>query len=172
MRVSVNLSAINLHDPNLIPYLREKLEQNNVSPERLTLEITESAVMNDPVMAQKVLTELKEMGVTLVIDDYGTGLSSLAYLKSLPVKCLKIDKSFVMEMLTNENDSIIIRSTIDMAHNLGLTVVAEGVENKETLSNLSQLKCDFVQGYYVAQPMLSEDLIKWMANYSVETHVV
>lgn len=172
MRVSVNLSAINLHDPNLIPYLREKLQSNNVSPEKLTLEITESAVMNDPLMAQKVLTELKEMGITLVIDDYGTGLSSLAYLKSLPVKCLKIDKSFVIEMLTNENDSIIIHSTIDMAHNLGLTVVAEGVENKETLSELRRLKCDFVQGYYVAQPMLSVELIKWMANYSVDTHVV
>ena len=168
IRVSVNLSAINLHDPELIPYLSKKLEEINVSPEKLTLEITESAVMNDPIMAQKVLTELKDMGITLVIDDYGTGLSSLAYLKSLPVKCLKIDKSFVMEMRSNENDLIIIHSTIDMAHNLGLTVVAEGVENRETLASLRKLKCDYMQGYYVAEPMSSSDFMIWMNNYSPE----
>ena len=171
IRVSVNLSAINLHDPELIPFLSKKLEEVNVNPEKLTLEITESAVMNDPIMAQKVLTELKDMGITLVIDDYGTGLSSLAYLKSLPVKCLKIDKSFVMEMRSNENDSIIIHSTIDMAHNLGLTVVAEGVENSETLESLRKLNCDYMQGFYVAAPMSSGNFMTWMDNYSPEVAI-
>lgn len=166
IRISINLSVWNLQDPDLVPYINNIIKENNINPEMLAFEITESAVMNDPVTAKEVLNGLQEMGVGLAIDDYGTGLSSLAYLKLLPVICLKIDKSFVLEMLENDNDSIIIHSTIDMAHNLGLTVVAEGIENQDTLLKLRNLKCNFGQGFHIAEPMSSDELMAWLLDYN------
>ncbi|MEJ2362997.1 MAG: EAL domain-containing protein [Gammaproteobacteria bacterium] len=124
--VSVNLSAWDLQNPDLVNTVKSYLEKYQLNESKLCLEITESVVMEDPVRAREVLSQLNEMGVILYIDDYGTGFSSLAYLKLLPVDGLKIDKSFVIDMLEDENDFIIVRSTIDMAHNLGLKVIAEG----------------------------------------------
>ena len=109
-----------------------------------------------------VLTQMRALGVRLAIDDFGTGQSSLAHLKRLPVVQLKIDKSFVHEMATNENDAVIVRSTIDLGHNLGLTVVAEGVEDLATWNLLTELGCDEAQGYYASRPVPSSDLVQWL----------
>ena len=118
--------------------------------EYLTLEITESAVMHDPERSLEILTKIDSMGVQLSIDDFGTGYSSLSYLKQLPVKQLKIDRSFVSDMMEDHDDAMIVRSTIDLAHNLGLDTVAEGVETEVVLNRLKEMNCDQAQGYLIA----------------------
>jgi EAL domain-containing protein (putative c-di-GMP-specific phosphodiesterase class I) len=120
--------------------------------------------MDDADHALEVLTRLDAMGVRLSIDDFGTGYSSLSYLKRLPVDEIKIDRSFVMDMKSDNNDAIIVRSTIDLAHNMGLRVVAEGVENAEALGYLGTLGCDMAQGYFISRPVPYEDLVSWLAN--------
>ena len=167
INMSINLSVWNLQDPNLTTFVGDKLKENKIKPNNITFEITESAVMNDPVRAEEVLTSLSEMGINLAVDDYGTGFSSLAYLKLLPVNYLKIDKSFVIDMMKDENDLIIVQSTIDLAHNLGLFVVAEGVEDKVTLTRLCKLGCDYAQGYHFSKPMPADKLNLWLNNYKV-----
>ncbi|MFK5949398.1 MAG: EAL domain-containing protein [Methylococcales bacterium] len=160
--IAVNLSTRNLLDPDLPGNIAKLLESYKVAPECLSLEITESAVMSRPENALKVLMQLDEMGLKLSIDDFGTGYSSLAYLKKLPVHELKIDQSFVFGMTTNENDAVIVRSTIDLAHNLGLHAVAEGVENQDTLDLLAILNCDIAQGYLMGRPMPIQELNQWL----------
>jgi diguanylate cyclase (GGDEF)-like protein len=162
LTMAVNLSARNLHDMELPASILALLAESGVPPECLTLEITESAVMANPSDGLTILTELDRMGVTLAIDDFGTGYSSLAYLKRLPVDELKIDKSFVMDMEANENDAVIVRSTIDLAHNLGLKVTAEGVETRGAWDTLSILGCDSSQGYFMGRPMPVEKLEAWL----------
>jgi diguanylate cyclase (GGDEF)-like protein/PAS domain S-box-containing protein len=164
LKVSVNLSARNLLDPTLPDMLAKMLAALRVTADCLMLEVTESAVMVQPERALKTLTRLHEMGASLSVDDFGTGYSSLAYLKKLPVCELKIDQSFVSNMVKNENDAIIVRSTIDLAHNLGLKVVAEGVEDQEALQLLASLGCDTGQGYLFAQPMPPEDFSRWLSE--------
>ena len=129
------------------------------------LEITESAIMDDPQRALQTLERLSAQGFKLSIDDFGTGYSSLAYLKRLPVNELKIDKSFVMSMETDLDDRKIVRSTIDLAHNLGLTVVAEGVENAKIWDLLRELDCDQAQGYHMGRPMPASDFGRWAASW-------
>ncbi|MBI3805349.1 MAG: EAL domain-containing protein [Nitrospirae bacterium] len=160
--ISVNLSTRNLQESRLVERVLEALQRNEVAPGRLMLEITESAIMADPNLAREVLTRLSERGVGLSIDDFGTGYSSLAYLKRLPVDEIKIDKSFVLGMATDENDAVIVRSTIDLAHNLGLKVIAEGVENETLWEQLSRLGCDELQGYYISRPLPPEELSFWL----------
>jgi len=162
LTMAVNLSARNLHDMDLPASVQKLLTESGIDPKYLTLEITESAVMANPSDGLIILTELDKMGVTLAIDDFGTGYSSLAYLKRLPVDELKIDKSFVMEMEENDNDAVIVRSTIDLAHNLGLKVTAEGVETQEAWNTLSLLGCDQSQGYFMGRPMSVEKLDAWL----------
>jgi diguanylate cyclase (GGDEF)-like protein len=162
LTIAVNLSARNLHDMGLPASIRALLVETGVAPKKLTLEITESAVMANPGDALSILTELDRMGVTLAIDDFGTGYSSLAYLKRLPVDELKIDKSFVTGMEDDENDAMIVRSTIDLAHNLGLKVVAEGVETRDVWDALGRLGCDSSQGYLMGRPMPVEQLEAWL----------
>ena len=128
----------------------------------LRLEITETALMTNPTRTMEVVTRLSDLGLHLSIDDFGTGYSSLAYLKRLPVREIKIDKSFVRDMASDENDAVIVRSTIDLGHNLGLEVVAEGVETQEAWEQLVDLGCDLAQGYYMAAPMSVEELEKWL----------
>jgi EAL domain-containing protein (putative c-di-GMP-specific phosphodiesterase class I) len=128
----------------------------------LVIEITESTIMADPTHALEVLGRLNEMGVQVAIDDFGTGYSSMAYLKSLPVHELKVDRSFVSQMTSNTSDAVIVRSTVDLGRNLGLRVVAEGVEDPGTLQELDALGCDAVQGYYVSRPVAPDDLISWL----------
>lgn len=162
--VSVNLSVMNLHEPDFVDYVMNTLRRWEAEPSWLSLEVTESAVMSDPNHALEVLSRLDEMGVRLSIDDFGTGYSSLAYLKRLPVDEIKIDRSFVTDMKLDGNDAVIVRSTIDLAHNMSLRVVAEGVENPETLRLLHTLGCDLVQGFFVSRPMPYDELIRWLGS--------
>lgn len=162
LTMAVNLSVRNLHDMDLPASVLALLAETAVAPKNLTLEITENAVMANPSDGLTILTNLDHMGVKLAIDDYGTGYSSLAYLKRLPVDKLKIDKSFVMDMEENENDAVIVRSTIELAHNLGLKVIAEGVETRGAWDTLDILGCDCSQGYLMGKPMPTEMLEKWL----------
>jgi len=162
--IAINISVHNLRDMEFVEELEQNLRRHNLASHTLNLEITESAMMSNPERAIDILSKLHAMGVKLSIDDYGTGFSSLAYLKQLPVDELKIDKSFVINMTEDENDAVIVRSTIDLAHNLGLKVVAEGVETLDALNLLEILGCDLAQGYYLAKPMPSEALEKWLFN--------
>ncbi|MDH5649257.1 MAG: EAL domain-containing protein, partial [Gammaproteobacteria bacterium] len=162
LSLSVNISAWNLTDPALIETLRSRLCEWNIPPSSLELEITESAMMADPERAMKVLTGLEKMGISLAIDDFGTGFSSLTYLKRLPVSCLKIDKSFVKNMTVDNDDVVIVQSTIDLAHNLKLHVVAEGVENEKTLNQLAALGCETAQGYYISSPLSADNFTRWL----------
>ena len=136
----------------------EHLLAAGLPAEFLELEITESTLMADPVRATQVLQPLADMGVRLSIDDYGTGYSSLAYLRSLPISELKIDRSFIAAMTTSENDAVIVRSTVEMARNLGLEVVAEGVETVDVELELDRLGCDFIQGYLLSRPLPADEL--------------
>jgi diguanylate cyclase (GGDEF)-like protein len=156
--LAINISVFNLHAPNFYTLLESQLRQWNFPAAKLMLEITETAMMADPEHAIKTLGRLRQLGLKLSIDDYGTGFSSLSYIKQLPVDELKIDKSFVMEMTTNENDAIIVRSTIDLAHNLGLKVVAEGVDSQEKQELLEILDCDYMQGFHLGRPQDAEHL--------------
>jgi EAL domain-containing protein (putative c-di-GMP-specific phosphodiesterase class I) len=156
--LSLNISVFNLHNPDLYGMLEAQLAKWNFPATKLMLEITETAMMADPAHAIKTLTELRKLGLKLSIDDYGTGFSSLSYVKQLPVDELKIDKSFVMDMTTNENDAIIVRSTIELAHNLGLKVVAEGVDSKDKQDLLEILNCDYMQGFHIGKPILAHQM--------------
>ncbi len=118
--------------------------------------------MSDPITARRVMRRLSNMGFQLSIDDFGTGYSSLSYLKQLPVDEIKIDKSFVSRMDENENDAVIVRATIDLAHNLGLKVVAEGVENNQVWTEIQTLGCDSAQGYFIREPMSASELVRWI----------
>jgi EAL domain-containing protein (putative c-di-GMP-specific phosphodiesterase class I) len=142
--------------------VQDLLRISDFPPEYLTLEITESAMMADTERASRILNRLDEMGVNIAVDDYGTGFSSLGYLKRLPVKELKIDKSFVLDMTRDENDAVIVRSTIELAHNLGLRVVAEGVETREMWDLLQMLGCETAQGYYMSKPLGRQEFEHWM----------
>ena len=164
LRVSVNLSTRDLLDLELSRRLAGILARYAVPATAFCLEITESAIMDDPQRAEAMLNQLSQQGFKLSIDDFGTGYSSLAYLKRLPVDELKIDKSFVMGMASGEDDDMIVRSTIDLAHNLGLTVVAEGVETAEILERLRALACDEAQGYHITRPLPVEAFLAWQAS--------
>jgi len=162
LTVSVNLSVRNLLDPELASLLGDLLTIYGLIPSALQLEITESMLMSDPDRSLVTLTRLSELGVGLSVDDYGTGYSSLANLRRLPIDELKIDRSFVSPMLSDESDLIIVRSTINLGHDLGLTVVAEGVEDEATLHRLEGLGCDLAQGYHFSKPLPAEAFNKWM----------
>ncbi len=161
---SINLSARNLQDPTLPRQVAELVAARGLEPCGLELELTESAIMMNPARALEVLTQLHEMGVLLTIDDFGIGYSSLAYLQRLPISTIKIDKSFVLNMVSNDNDRVIVRSTIDLGHNLGLKVVAEGVENQVIWEELIAFDCDLAQGYYISRPMPAADLPAWLSQ--------
>jgi len=163
--VAVNMSTQNLNDA-LSEQIRELLERWETPADRLRIEITESALMADPERAMGVLFRLRDMGVRIAIDDFGTGYSSLTYLKRLPVDEIKIDRSFVQDMVVDEDDRAIIRSTIMLGHDLGLTVVAEGMEDGVTWDLLADLGCDVAQGYFVARPMAPQQLIAWLRSPS------
>ena len=165
LKFSINLSAKNLQEDELPLRIAGLLQKHNIQPSSLTLEITESAVMSHPIKAREIMNKLAAMNIKMSVDDYGTGFSSLGYLKMLPVDELKIDKTFVFNMLEDENDAIIVRSTIELAHNLGLQVVAEGVEDHETMMALRKLNCDVAQGYFISRPMPNKDLCAWLKNY-------
>jgi diguanylate cyclase (GGDEF)-like protein/PAS domain S-box-containing protein len=162
--VAINISIRNLLDAHFPELVRTLLEKWRVEPSMLELEITESTVLSDPVRTKRVLDRLSAMGVALSIDDFGTGYSSLSYLSQLPVNEIKIDRSFVMNMAQCENDAVIVRSTIDLARNLGLHVVAEGVETEEAWNELTNLGCTLAQGYYLSRPVPAAQLTEWLRS--------
>ncbi len=159
LAVSINLSARNLVDHGLPDLVAQRLAQHGVDPRRLEVEVTETNAMTDPVRASEILRRLAALGVSVSVDDYGTGYSSLSYLRSLPVDTLKIDRSFVTPMLLDEGNAVIVRSTIELAHNLGLRVVAEGVEDEATREALAMLGCHLAQGYYLSRPLPADELV-------------
>lgn len=162
--IAVNISARDLQNANLAEELAEHLAVHQAAAQWLELEITESAVMSDIAGAQELLNRLAGMGFKLVIDDFGTGYSSLAYLKRLPVQAVKIDKSFVMGMARDENDAAIVYTSIDLTHNLGLQVVAEGVDDEGVLIRLRARGCDSVQGMFLSRPLSGEELTDWLTK--------
>jgi len=165
-RVSVNLSTRDLMDAELPLKLQRLLQRYPMPPKALCLEITESAIMDEPQRAEATLTQLSAAGFKLSIDDFGTGYSSLAYLKRLPVDELKIDRSFVMAMEKDEDDAKIVRSTIDLAHNLGLSVVAEGVESAAAMARLAGLNCDEAQGYHMSRPIPAAEMVSFALSWA------
>ena len=171
LMMSINLSTRDLMDQDLPPKLATLLDAQRVPAQALCLEITESAIMDDPHRAQQTLERLSEMGFRLAIDDFGTGYSSLAYLKRLPVNELKIDKSFVMQMARDSGDAKIVRSTIDLAHNLGLKVVAEGVETATAWRTLGRLACDEAQGHLIGRPMPPAEFSDWAERWRLRDAV-
>ncbi|MEA2400088.1 MAG: hypothetical protein QOK00_491 [Thermoleophilaceae bacterium] len=162
LAVAVNVSTRNLLDTEFPAQVKGLLDAWELDAARLELEITEDAVLTDPVRTKAILEEFAAMGVRLAIDDFGTGYSSLGYLKRLPINQIKIDRSFVMAMATNEDDATIVRSTIDLGRNLGLSVVAEGVETEPIWNSLRELGCTMAQGYFLSRPVPPADLASWL----------
>lgn len=162
--VAVNLSVRNLHDPNITEVILQTLHRYGLQPGALIIELTETAVMTDPNRALSILLALAQEGVKVSVDDFGTGYSSLANLKKLPIHEIKIDRSFVMDMNENNNEAVIVRSTIDLAHNMNMKVTAEGVETEYTLDLLRTYGCDIAQGYLLARPMPGKEFIAWAEN--------
>jgi len=159
--IAVNLTAADLLDSSLPGRIRRLLEGHEVPMGALELEITESLVLTDPRSAPRTLVRLRKLGVAIAVDDYGTGFSSLSHLRDLPIDHLKIDRSFVTELLSSPRTAAIVRSTVELAHALGLRVVAEGVEDVATLHALRDLGCDWVQGHYFTKPLPPASLIAW-----------
>jgi diguanylate cyclase len=164
LSVAVNVSARRLLDLDFPDEVAGLLARWEVPARLLVVEITESTIMADPIHALQILGRLNAMGVEVSIDDFGTGYSSMAYLKELPVHELKVDRSFVSQMISNNRDAVIVRTTVDLGRNLGLRVIAEGVENSLTLQQLDVLGCDGVQGYYISRPVLPDDLTSWLEH--------
>jgi diguanylate cyclase (GGDEF)-like protein len=164
IKVAVNISAKDLLSPNLTDKVTELLARHSLPPDWLILEITEGAMMQDPDMALSMLEQLHNMGVKLSIDDFGTGYSSMAYLKKLPIQEIKIDKSFVLDLAKDAEDAVIVRSTVELGHNLGLTVIAEGVEDEESMDMLKGYGCDLGQGYFFSRPQPKDDLETWLSE--------
>ena len=166
LSVAVNLSARSLHDGGIIHEVSSNLIRFDIPARLLRLEITESSIMADPVRARRILEQLHDMGVALSIDDFGTGYSSLSYLQDLPVNEIKIDQSFITKLVDNGADQVIVRSTIDLARNLGLSSTAEGVEDDAALVWLREAGCDHAQGYQIARPMTAEALGVWLVHHN------
>jgi EAL domain-containing protein (putative c-di-GMP-specific phosphodiesterase class I) len=160
--IAVNLSIRQLTQPNLADLIEGVLKENNLKPELLELEITEGIMMGDTKKAMEFLLRMHKLGVQMSIDDFGTGFSSLSYLKNLPVNKLKIDQSFVRDIETDESDAAIVRSIINLGHRLDLKVVAEGVETVEQLDFLRIRGCDEVQGYFYSRPLAAGDFLKFV----------
>jgi EAL domain-containing protein (putative c-di-GMP-specific phosphodiesterase class I) len=161
LRLAVNVSAYDLRHAGFIEDVEQATRETGAGAELLALEITESAVMEDVDQAVLAFRRLRKLGMMLSIDDYGTGYSSMAQLKRLPLDELKIDRSFVKGLEHSEDDEIIVRSTIDLGHNMGLTVVGEGVESRAELNKLRKLDCDTAQGFFISRSLPAADFDAW-----------
>jgi EAL domain-containing protein (putative c-di-GMP-specific phosphodiesterase class I) len=162
--IAVNLSMRDLHDPDLPDTVGALLKRWQVIPAHLMVEITENGLMADPARALQTISGLRVMGIRIAIDDFGTGYSSLAYLKRLPVDELKIDRSFVRDLATDEDDLAIVRSTLTLGHDLGLSIVAEGIEDAGTWDLLRRLGCDVAQGYFIGRPLSAAAIAESFAS--------
>ncbi|GMR19859.1 MAG: hypothetical protein BMS9Abin36_0454 [Gammaproteobacteria bacterium] len=162
MRLAVNISGRVFQDPKLLERIKDALESIKIPPGYLEIEITENELMSDISYVSKLLSNLSQLGVSIAIDDFGTGYSSLAYIKELPLDTLKIDKSFVLNMANDDSDAVIVHTMIDLAHNLGRNVVAEGIEDSDTWDLLAILGCDTGQGFYISHPLPAGDFNHWL----------
>jgi len=162
LTIAVNVSAESLRDVKFFSIVESALEQHGLSADAICIEVTESVVVDNPEAAIGMLERFQQKGIRLAVDDYGTGYSSLAQLKQLPVNELKIDKAFVTYLHQQQADQVIVRSTIEMAHALGLSVVAEGVEDAQSLEWLRRHGCEMVQGYFICRPKPAAELIDWL----------
>lgn len=160
--ISVNISAKNLREEGFVSFIADELAQH--PGHKITIELTETSMMEDPLKALQVLEELSHAGVRLSIDDFGTGYSSLAYIKKLPADEIKIDKSLIFDLTGKKNDQVIIKTTIEMCHCLGFTIIAEGVESQQVIDILKELKCDVIQGYYISPPLPIDKLKRWLSD--------
>ena len=167
--MSINVSPQNLEEEDLTSYIVATLQQYKIDPKYLTFEMTETAMLENSELASNVLNQWNKMGLATAIDDFGTGYSSLSHLKRLPMKELKIDRSFIKDMLVNEEDQHIVKATLTIGHSLGMRVVAEGVEDEPLLAKLTEMDCDLIQGYYLTPPLPIEQFIEWLqqAPYTV-----
>jgi diguanylate cyclase (GGDEF)-like protein len=165
LNVAVNISAVQFTDGNLLPMVRKALEDSGLSPELLELEITESAVMHDPEEVIRSLHELSQFGMKLAIDDFGTGYSSLAYLKRFPVDTLKIDRAFITDISSDNDDVAIVEAVLGLGKHFDMKVVAEGVEDSEQLNFLKSQGCDIAQGYYISKPLSSDQYAQWLERW-------
>ena len=165
LNVAVNISAVQFTDGNLLPMVSNALENSRLHPESLELEITESAVMHDPEEVINSLHELSKFGMKLAIDDFGTGYSSLAYLKRFPVNTLKIDRAFITDISSDNDDAAIVEAVLGLGKHFNMKVVAEGVEDEEQLNFLKSQGCDTAQGYYISKPLSSEQYQTWLDRW-------
>lgn len=165
MPISINLSARNLHEDDLVDRIHFLKSEWNIGSGLIEIEVTESSIMDDAEKALEVLKRIRDEGIELSIDDFGTGYSSLSYLQRLPMQYIKIDQSFVREMLNNKESLMIVKSTIDLAHDLGKKVVAEGIETREHWEKLAELGCDIAQGYFIAEPMPVNRFLTWITDF-------
>jgi EAL domain-containing protein (putative c-di-GMP-specific phosphodiesterase class I) len=163
LRMSINMSARNMQEEDIADYIDKLIQRHEIPVEMVILEITESAMMTEPEKTLGVLNVLKERGISFSIDDFGTGHSSLAYIKKLPIGEIKIDRSFVMDMLQDREDLMIVHATIELGHNLGLEVVAEGVETQQEWDQLRDLGCDVGQGYFFGRPLSRDNFYEWLS---------
>ncbi|HEB82018.1 MAG TPA: EAL domain-containing protein [Gammaproteobacteria bacterium] len=164
LSISINISTFCLQDISLVEKIKNILQHYNFDASMLQLEITESALMNDLSRAGKMLDQLRRTGLQLAIDDFGTGFSSLSYLKKLPVDAVKIDKSFILDMCSNNSDNAIVKSIIELGHNLQYRVIAEGIEDERTLEQLLQMRIDAMQGFYFSKALPADELLEWLLN--------
>ncbi|MBI5040212.1 MAG: EAL domain-containing protein, partial [Gammaproteobacteria bacterium] len=162
--VAINLSIWDLEDPGLVRYIEQRIREHGATPDRIEFEITESMMMTDPEGTLGTLSRLRQLGVRLSIDDFGTGFSSLAYLKRFPVTGLKIDKSFVQKIPDSEKDQAIVRSIVSLAHSLGLEVIGEGVEDTACMTLLAEIGCDIAQGYHITRAVPASEFAQWLAK--------
>ena len=159
--IGINLSMIDLHDRHLPRRIENYLKQYDVKPTQIVIEITESQIMQEPEEVIEILSHLGAMGLSLSIDDFGTGQASLTYLRDLPVEKLKIDQSFIRDLAADPEDQLIVKATIELAHTLDMKVIAEGVETFATNNILREMNCDYVQGYYISRPIEAEQIPEW-----------
>ncbi len=165
LQISINLSARQFQDTSLIPFISSMIEKYQVNPAQIEFEITETLSMSNINNTLRILNELKNIGVSLAIDDFGTGYSSLSYLKKFPIDTLKVDKSFIMEIINDNEDKVIVQTIITMAHSLGMKVVAEGVETLNHINMLKDMNCDTFQGYYYSKAIPKNDFMNFLKDY-------
>jgi EAL domain-containing protein (putative c-di-GMP-specific phosphodiesterase class I) len=161
------VSPLNLLDTSLLDNLEASMQLNGFDPSHLVIEVTENAIMTNPLRSARVLQKFSETGIGVSVDDFGTGYSSLAYLQKFPIDELKIDKSFIIDLQKDSQNYPIVNATIAMAHDLGITVIAEGVEDETSVSLLKELGCDRVQGYLYAKPLSHEKLLAWLKSFDI-----
>ncbi|HET9122546.1 MAG TPA: EAL domain-containing protein, partial [Acidiferrobacteraceae bacterium] len=171
-RVAINLSARQCREGGLVATIDRLVSENGISPQHLELELTESVLMENTDRVATTLADLRDRGVQLAIDDFGTGYSSLSYLKRFPIHTLKIDRSFIQDLVTNSGDVAIIAAIITMAHGLGIRVTAEGVESEEQLAILRREQCDYFQGCYLSEAVSAAEIVRSMHLPSSENQVV